>query len=120
MMAFAVNIYAADAVVAKVGNASITEKEVNAILYEIIAKQGFDPRGVDSKDPKIAEVKNDIVKNLVQREVLYTLASKNIPKDIDKKTNEMFVELKKKYKTPKEFEDAMKKNGTSEKEVKEK
>lgn len=117
---FTVNAFAADTIVAKVGKVNITEKEVNIILDDLIMKQGFDPKAVDQKDPKIAEVKNDIIKNLVQREILYSLASKNIPKDIDKKTDESYQALEKRYKSKKDFKDAMKNSRTNEKEVKEK
>ncbi|MCA1980413.1 MAG: peptidylprolyl isomerase [Calditerrivibrio sp.] len=117
---FALNLFAADTIVAKVGKVNITEREVDIILNDLVMKQGFDPKALDHKDPKIAEVKNDIVKNLVQREILYSLASKSIPKDIDKKTDDTFQALEKKYKSKKEFEDAMKNGGTNEKEVKEK
>lgn len=117
---FSVVSFASDTVVAKVGKVNIYEKEVNIILDEIVRKQGVDPKSLDQKNPKIAEVKNDIVKNLVQREILLMLAMKSIPKDIDKRTNSAFEDLKKRYKDPKDFEAAMKNAGTNEKEVKEK
>ncbi|MGB9731864.1 MULTISPECIES: peptidylprolyl isomerase [Calditerrivibrio] len=120
MFLFAVSIFAADVTVAKVGKVNISEKEVNIILNDIVMKQGIDPKTIDQNNPKVAEVKNDIVKNLVQREILLTLAMKSIPKDIDKKTSESYENLKKKYKDPKDFENAMKSAGTNEKEVKEK
>ncbi|MCX8084397.1 MAG: peptidylprolyl isomerase [Calditerrivibrio sp.] len=117
---FSISALADDTVVAKVGKVTIYEKEVNTILSDIVMKQGFDPKAIDHKDPKIAEVKNDIVKNLIQREILFTFASKSIPKDIDQKTNSAYEDLKKRYKDPKELETAMKNAGTNEKEVKEK
>ncbi|MEF3254836.1 MAG: peptidylprolyl isomerase [Deferribacterales bacterium] len=117
---FSFNLFASDAVVAKVGKTNITEKEVEIILNDIVRKQGYDPKALDQKDPKVAEVKNDIVKNLVQREILYTLASKQIPKDIDTKTNETFKQLKKKYPDEKAFNEAIKSASTNEKEIKEK
>lgn len=94
MFLFAVSVFAADVTVAKVGKVNISEKEVNIILNDIVMKQGIDPRTIDQNNPKVAEVKNDIVKNLVQREILLTLAMKSIPKDIDKKTSESYENLK--------------------------
>ncbi len=117
---FAVSVFASDTVVAKVGKVNITEKEVDTILNDIVMKQGVDPKTLDPKNPKLAEVKNDIVKNLIQREILFTFAMKSIPKDIDQKTATAFEDLKKRYKDPKDFENAMKNAGTNEKEVKEK
>jgi len=120
MLFFSISVFAADAVVAKVGKVNILEKEVDIILSDIVMKQGIDPKTLDQKNPKVAEVKNDIVKNLIQREILLTYALKSIPKDIDQRTNKAYEDLKKKYKDQKDFEAAMKNGGTNEKEVKEK
>lgn len=114
-LAFTAN--AENKIVAKVNEHNIYESEIRSILNQFLANNGIEPSKIDFYNPQLTNYKKDILKRLIERQLLYTLASQNISDDIDKKVQDILTKIQQKYPSEKDFENALSASGTNSEEL---
>ncbi|WP_423326344.1 peptidylprolyl isomerase [Deferribacter abyssi] len=113
-------VMAENKIIAKVNGSPIYESEVNAVFAEILLKNGIAPNSVDFNNPQFREIKEKIVDQLIDREVLAQHSEKFSYKNIEKDIKTKLSELKSSFNNEKEFQDALKRNNLTEQELKNK
>jgi parvulin-like peptidyl-prolyl isomerase len=119
ILGMAVTSFAMDKVVAKVNGQNIYESEVKLVLSQFLARNGMTLQQVGYNNPQLRNFKMEILNKLIDRELLYALASQNVPADIDKKVDEYIINMKKEYKSDLEFQQEIEKTGSNYNEFKE-
>ncbi|KAA0257374.1 hypothetical protein FHQ18_10020 [Deferribacter autotrophicus] len=111
---------AEDKMVAKVNGSPIYESEVNTVFAEILLKNGIAPSSVDFNNPQFKEIKEKILDQLIDREVLAQHSEKFAYKDIEEDINKKLSDLKSSFNNDKEYQDALKRNNLTEQELRNK
>lgn len=112
--------YANTKLAAKVNGQPIYQSELKYILFQFLSKNKIDPTTIDFNNPQLNNYKNRILKRLIERELILSMAVKETPSDIDQQVETEMNNIIKKYPSKMAFETALINSGTSSEELKSK
>jgi peptidyl-prolyl cis-trans isomerase C len=102
--------------VAVVNGTPIPRAEVDRVLEGL--QQAMAQPGSGNQAPNPSELRSEVLKQLIDRELLYQVSLKFPVKDLEKRSEEELKELKSRAPDAKSFSEELKKNSLTEKELK--